>query len=371
MSNKLIVAAAGSGKTTFLINEALCDNISKILITTFTEANEKEIRKKFYSEIGYIPQNVTIQTWFSFLIKNGIKPYQSVIFECKVNGVNLVNVKSGLRFKTKNGIPIYYGEDDPKKYYFDNNNAIYSDKISKFAVRANEKTFGLIIQRLEKIFDKIFIDEIQDMAGYDLELIKLLFRSKCDILLVGDPRQVTYHTHEEGKYKKYKEGDIVGFVSNECKNDSVEIDTHSLNTTYRNNKIICDYANSIYPNYNPCNCIDHNVTGHDGVFFISPQNIDEYLQRFSPMQLRDTIKTKVNYDYPYMNFGESKGLTFGRVLIYPTKPMLEWITDKKPLKPQSQSKLYVAITRAQDSVAIVYDNKTNKTVNGIENYYIK
>lgn len=90
MNNKLIVAAAGSGKTTFLINEALRDNISKILITTFTEANEKEIRKKFYSEIGYIPQNVTIQTWFSFLIKNGVKPYQGVIFECKVNGVNLV-----------------------------------------------------------------------------------------------------------------------------------------------------------------------------------------------------------------------------------------------------------------------------------------
>ena len=54
---------------------------------------------------------------------------------------------------------------------------------------------------------------------------------------------------------------------------------------------ICDYANLIYPNYNPCNCIDRDITGHDGGSFISPQNIDEYLQRFSPIQLRDTAKT--------------------------------------------------------------------------------
>lgn len=94
----------------------------------------------------------------------------------------------------------------------------------------------------------------------------------------------------------------------------------------------------------------------------------EYLHKFSPMQLRDAARTKVNYNYPYMNFGESKGLTFSRVLIYLTKPMLEWITDKKPLKPQSQSKLYAAITRAQDSVAIAYENKT---IDGIENCYMK
>lgn len=89
------------------------------------------------------------------------------------------------------------------------------------------------------------------------------------------------------------------------------------------------------------------------------------------MQLRDTARTKVNYNYPYMNIGESKGLTFGRVLIYPTKPMLDWIIDKKALKPQSQSKLYVAITRAQDSVAIVYDNKKNRAIDGIDNYYME
>ena len=40
------------------------------------------------------------------------------------------------------------------------------------------------------------------MAGYDLEIIKLLFGLETNILLVGDPRQVTYHTHDEAKYSQ-------------------------------------------------------------------------------------------------------------------------------------------------------------------------
>lgn len=90
MSNKLIIAAAGSGKTTHLVEEALKITEGKVLITTYTEANEQEIAKKFYKLNGYIPENVTIQTWFSFLIQHGVKPYQSVIYDGKVNGLLLV-----------------------------------------------------------------------------------------------------------------------------------------------------------------------------------------------------------------------------------------------------------------------------------------
>ena len=46
MSNKVIIAAAGSGKTTHLINEALRLRDAVVLITTFTDENEKEIRNR-------------------------------------------------------------------------------------------------------------------------------------------------------------------------------------------------------------------------------------------------------------------------------------------------------------------------------------
>lgn len=369
MSNKLIIAAAGSGKTTHLIKEALKVTGTKVLITTYTEANEQEIKKKFYESNGCIPENVTIKTWFSFLIQHGVKPYQSVIYDGKVNGLLLVNKKSGFRYMNKYGKPVYFSEDDPLNHYFNKAQLIYSDKLSKFVVKANELTEGLVIKRMGKIYSHIFIDEIQDMAGYDLEIIKLLFSLDSNILLVGDPRQVTYHTHDEAKYKKYATGNIVDFVKNECSNYSIEIDDNILNTTYRNNKLICDFANSIYSDFKPCDCIEHQSTGHDGVFFISPMDIDSYLEIYHPMQLRDTKRTSVNTEYPVMNLGESKGLTFERVLIYPTSKMIEWILDHdKKLKSPSRSKFYVGVTRAKHSVAIVFDNKKNVSVRGIETY---
>ena len=369
MSNKLIVAAAGSGKTTHLVNEALKNSDAKVLITTFTEANKNEIRKKFFELKGCIPNNITIQTWFSFLIQHGVKPYQSVIYDGKVKGLLLVNQKSGLRFYNRAQKPVYFGENDPRNYYFSKSDLIYSDKLAKYVVKANELSNGLVIKRIGKIYSHIFIDEVQDMAGYDLEIIKLLFGLNANVLLVGDPRQVTYHTHYENKFRQYANGDIVEFIKTECADFLVEIDDTTLNKTYRNNKCICCFANSIYPNFKPCEYEEQDLTGHDGVFFVSMADVDGYLEKYNPMQLRESREKVVNQNYPVITFGDSKGLTFDRVLIYPTKPMIRWIFDhKKELKNSSRSKFYVAVTRAKYSVAIVYDNKRNQVVEGIADY---
>jgi DNA helicase-2/ATP-dependent DNA helicase PcrA len=92
--NELIIAAAGSGKTTYLVKEALKIKDKNILITTYTDANEEEIKKTFIFENGVIPNNVTIQTWYSFMIQHGVKPYQGGIFEHRIDGLNLVNGQS-------------------------------------------------------------------------------------------------------------------------------------------------------------------------------------------------------------------------------------------------------------------------------------
>jgi DNA helicase-2/ATP-dependent DNA helicase PcrA len=55
-----------------------------------------------------------------------------------------------------------------------------------------------------------------------------------------------------------------------------------------------------------------------------------------------------------MNFGASKGRGFDRVLIHPTDHMLRWLrNDKQALANQTRAKLYVALTRARMSVAVV------------------
>ena len=54
--SSLIIAAAGAGKTTFLVKKAL-EISENVLITTYTDANEQSIRDKFYEINGCIPSN--------------------------------------------------------------------------------------------------------------------------------------------------------------------------------------------------------------------------------------------------------------------------------------------------------------------------
>lgn len=367
--NKLIIAAAGSGKTTYLIDEAIKNREKKVLITTYTQANEAEIRKKIIEKINYIPENITVQTWFSFLLKHGVRPYQGIIFDKRINGLILVNSQSGLKGYTKFKQPIYFGEEKEfENHYFSNSIKIYSDKLSKFVFRCNEKTNGAVISRISKIYSRIFIDEVQDLAGYDLELLKLLFSSNSEVLLVGDPRQGTYSTNSSSKNKQYKKANVVNYFFQD-KSINIETDETSLLINYRCNEPICNLSNNLFKNFTGTKSGNDSVSGHDGVFFIREKDVEDYLQEYSPVQLRDSKKKIVNENFMVMNFGESKGLSFDRVLIYPTKPFTDWFMDNESdLAETSRSKLYVAITRARYSVGIVLNYKDDTQIDGIINY---
>lgn len=361
--NKLIIAAAGSGKTTLLVKESKKIKDENVLITTYTEANEAEIRNKFN---GRIPQNITIRTWFSFLLQHGVRPYQSIMhmdLHDKKIGFYLSEKQSGFRYTNKKGQPVYWGEKDFFNFYFTKSIQIYSDKISRFIIKCNDKTDGGIINRISRIYPYIYIDEIQDLAGWDLELLKNLFNSKSSIFLVGDPRQVTYLTHHPKKYSKYKDGRIKDFVENECNKTEklCDIDETTLEKSHRNNVMICNFSSTLFPNYpgsKPCECAKcRNYTEtHEGVFLIRKNDVGEYLEKFNTTQLRWSISTKVNSNFDAYNFGGSKGLDFDRVLIYPTDDMKKWIFNNGyNLKNETRAKFYVAITRAKYSVGIVCD----------------
>ena len=194
------------------------------------------------------------------------------------------------------------------------------------------------------------------MAGYDLELLKLFFNCSSTIQLVGDPRQGTYSTNSAPKNKKFKKANIINFFTHKI--DNLIKDDTSLMTNYRCNKSICDLSNKLFPNFKPTTSGNNTTTEHSGVFFIKKQDIEKYLQKFEPVQLRDTRRTIVNDKYKVMNFGESKGISFDRILIYPTKPFLDWLKDNNvELAETSRSKFYVALTRARHSVTIINERE--------------
>lgn len=125
----------------------------------------------------------------------------------------------------------------------------------------------------------------------------------------------------------------------------------------------------MYEEYGVTGTKQFEVTGHDGVFLVRPEDVDMYLKKFEPVQLRDKRTVKVNDEYKVINMGESKGLTYDRVLIYPTKTMINWMKDhSNKLQPKTRAQFYVAITRAKYSVAIVFDYCEKTSFTGVDKY---
>lgn len=376
-SNAVIVAAAGSGKTTFLVREALSIKSARVLITTYTESNEIEIRQKFYEINGHIPANVVIMTWFSFLITHGVKPFQTPLFDFRIRGMELVQSASGVKYKTKAGWTIYWGEEENFiKHYFNGMHHVYSDKLSKLVLRCDDASNGHVFDRIQRIFPHIFIDEVQDLAGHDLDLLVKFFRSTSSVLLVGDPRQVTYLTHHERHHVSYANGGIVQFLKSKLpQRIKWQLDDKSLSLSHRNSKMICEISSKLYPSMTPsqpcsCNTCRRPELIASGLFVVKRKDVDTYLQSYPAIQLRDDVTVKgINNHFPAMNFGVSKGRGFDRVLIFPNQPMLAWFRDPEAeLKPQTRAKLYVALTRARHSVAVVSDDPATAFHSGFIQY---
>jgi DNA helicase-2/ATP-dependent DNA helicase PcrA len=374
--NKIVIAAAGSGKTTYLVEEAVKVKGERVLITTYTESNEAEIRQRFFDLVGHVPANVAIMTWFSFLITHGVNPFQGSLFEFPVAGMLLVATQSGLKFRNREGRPVFWAESDVDKHYFDSIRRVYSDKLSKLTIRCNEGSGGAVIDRISRVFRHVFVDEVQDLAGYDLDILACLARSQARLLMVGDPRQVTYLTHNERRHQKYVDGGIVDFLRKELpKNITVEVDEATLSRSHRNSAVICAVSSRLFPALpasRACECdrCRGGSSAMNGAFIVSMADYIHYLAAVRPMQLRDKINSPgVDPRSPAMNVGESKGRGFDHVIILPTLPMRNWLSDAATdLKPQSRAKFYVALTRGRHSVAIAMDWGTTPLPEGFSLY---
>lgn len=373
--NRLVIAAAGSGKTTYLVEQALKVRDQRVLITTYTESNEAEIRQKFFDLVGHVPANVAIMTWFSLLITHGVLPFQGCVFDFPVRGMLLVQAQSAIRYTNRFGVGVPWPENDIAHHFFDGQGRVFSDKLSKLVIRCNDMSGGAVIDRLSRVFPHVFVDEVQDLAGYDLDILEALARSPVRLLMVGDPRQVTYLTHNERRFAKYADGGIADFLRALPQKLKIEIDDASLSRSHRNSAVICAVSSRLFPAFSAtqaCDCTSCRQLppAHTGIFLLRKADYAEYLASVRPMQLRERITSSgVDLGSPVMNFGESKGRGFDHVVIVPTRPMQKWLVDPEtPLAAQSRARLYVAITRARHSVAVAMDWKQGPVPAGFTLY---
>ena len=345
--NKVILAPAGGKKTQTIIDMCCEEGTSKeILIITYTITGQKVIQDRLWKS-GYINNHIEVTGWFSFLLDHIIKPYVYNLFpDQEVKGLHFVEGIDPVKFQTG------------KRRYFDVAGKVYSHNIGKLSLDILNASNDECIERLQGIYNEIFFDEVQDLAGNDLDIIELLFKSKVKVVAVGDVRQSIYSTSKtDRKNKKYNGlNKILWFRDMESKN-LCEIEERI--STWRCNQEIINFADSVLPQdleFPSTNSLQDIETEHDGVFVVSWENLQSYMGMYNPKCYRYRIDSKILEGSEAINFGLSKGETVLRALIYPTEPMKKFL--KNPmlnLADQSAAQFYVAVTRAVHSVAIVVE----------------
>lgn len=342
-ANRIVISAAGGGKTTRIVDLALANKEGTTALITYTRNNVRAIQLKAYERVPAIPPRVEVISWYSFLLRELARPYRAVLHNQRIAGIFWAEGKS---------VP-FVPESKIALHYFHHGNRIYSDKLSKFICECERKSGGAVMRRLHQRFSHIIIDEIQDMVAYDLDVLELMLKSGIQITFVGDHRQATFATNNSPKHKLFSGPAIIKKFDlwKKAGLTLIEYEQH----THRCNQAIADLGDSFFPAEPKTFSRNDSVTGHDGVFLVSAAHVTEYVQRFSPQVLRYSVRTDCT-PFNAMNFGESKGLTFKRVLIYPHGPAKKWLATGKPTDVEkSAAKMYVATTRARYSVAFVYD----------------
>ena len=286
-------------------------------------------------------------TWYTFLIQHFVRPYQNYLYEPRITEIGFK------RGQPPRGIP----KTNVARYYFSSTapNRIRLASVSEFACSVIQESKGLPLSRFERIYDRVYIDEAQDLSGYDLSLIEHLMQTKTDVVLVGDHRQATFTTHDSRKGKKFRRIGIIAKFQEWDKAGLCTIDyqTHSRRCI----QVICDFADRFFPGFQKTESWNFEQTEHDGVFLLEEKYLQEYVETYDPQPLRYNKNRKVPYGTP-INFGAAKGMTFRRVLIYPHGPLLKYLkTGELSDAGKEIAKIYVAITRAKQSVAFVVPNE--------------
>ena len=343
-NGKLIIACAGAGKTTQLVSDVLSLGEEKrVLITTFTDSNIDTIKNKFIKKLAYVPENIRIMPIYSFELKELIKPYLLPFIKSDIRKILMVPQKERC-WKSNN-----------EKYYL-YGNGIYKDKISELAFRT-VKASSRTIKRLSEIFDYIFLDEAQDLAGYDLDLMVKFAQSGFKITLYADPRQSTFKTSNGSKNSGFR--DICDYLRKKAPS-YFDIGENTLNGSQRCPGSVMKVASQLFPMYPQSS----GTKAIGNIYLVEKSKCDDFLRQHPKCQglCRNRRCKTDGIGIPFKNIGVSKGATYeSTLLIIPpawVKCIINGDFSGMVNTPKSLADLYIALTRSLGDVGIVTDTST-------------
>lgn len=333
MDNKrLILAVAGSGKTYYIVQQ-LNENNSFLLIT-YTISGTDNLINEIVKRFGYLPNNIKVLNYFSYLYTFCYKPYLSD--EINEKGISWKYPKS-----------IYDHSVITKSKY------LYHNRLSKLIT---DNIIQEVKKRTEKYFDFLLIDEIQDFAGNDYNFLLHLFLGNFNLLLVGDFFQHTFDTSRDKQTNKSLHHDRETYIKRFSK-AGIRVDTETLLNSRRCSKTTCEFIksrigidiNSEFDYETQCKL----VTDENDIRSVFED--DTIVKLF----YQKHYDFKCNSD----NWGNCKGLTFDNVCVIINDEIFKQINSSELINFKAQTtknKFYVACSRAKNNLYFIHDKEIKK-----------
>lgn len=344
--NRVILAVAGGRKTQSIVDDCKsCPSDRRILVLGYTTASQNELLTRIRAT-GVHGHRVEVMGWFAFLLQHLVRPYLPLLYE----GRRL----TGLNF-----------DGDPGRYakgvnrFLDNDDRAYMLHLAKLAHDVATASNGSAIDRLEHIYDEIYIDEVQDLGGWDLDIVELLLRTRLTITMVGDVRQALLSTNiRDPKNAQYRHEKISAWFQLMEHRKLLKIE--QAPTTYRSSQIIATLSDSIFdPSLGYAATVSASAETHEhaGVFTVREAHAIAYARSHGALCLRHSSAVAKHLDLPFITFGLAKARTVDHVLIYPTAKALQFLGGGARLEGRGACALYVGVTRAKHSVAFITDQE--------------
>lgn len=189
---KIVVAGAGSGKTTSMAKVVL-ERLKEIVdgkmiyVVTYTNAARDRIRELIIQENGSIPKNLQIETSHAFLLREVIFPFHHIVFVKQFKRVSHISLPD---------FPIYKAS---KIRELEENSVIHVERVSEIAKwvlcrKSNDNKLVRdkrvkVLSIISRYLDSVYVDEAQDMDDHFIDIIKSLNSHKIITHLIGDPKQ--------------------------------------------------------------------------------------------------------------------------------------------------------------------------------------
>lgn len=365
MDKKIILAKAGAGKTYHI-----CHSINpkkRNLVLAFTNQNISNIIRELEdANHGVIPELTTVSTFHSFVYRTFIRPYEKIVAshfkqdEFISDGVEVVYYPEPQTIK-KNGVtvsnPKYVKYEKIGHFYTKNQARIYVERMSELPLRIHNKTESIIrlgIEYLNKFFDEIYIDEVQDFRENDWKLLEHIIKGTNNVTLVGDFYQhsVSGANNSGAPFNTKKTYEL---YKNFLQEKKLAVDETTLAESRRCPKKICDYV----AQKTGISFTNHHENQNQGSIII----VNDHNAAMGILQ--DDSITKLVWDDSKkavfnraINWGYSKGDTYQSVCVVLTKTISKTFfnDDFNLTDGVSKNKLYVALTRTKGDLYIMKDD---------------